>query len=170
MFWAIAIGMLAVAVVDSMFWLPGLMLAVLALPFLYIAVILAWTSHRLGPRGDDVQARIHELLIQSVGAGGRLLDIGCGNGQLLIRFAKSAPGDYVGLDHWGAEWGVYSQAQAERNTELEGVPSIQFVHASASQLPFPDQGFEKVVSSLTFHEVRDVEDRTVECLRGSARP
>lgn len=160
-FWATAIGILAGAAVASMVWRPGLLLAVVALPFLYIAVILAWTSHRLGPRGDDVQARIHELLIQSVGAGGRLLDIGCGSGQLLIRFAKSAPGDYVGLDHWGADWCVYSQAQAERNAELEDVPSIEFVHASASRLPFRDEGFEKVVSCLTFHEVRDADDRTV---------
>ena len=51
--------------------------------------------------------------------------------------------------------------QAVRNAELEGVQGLQFVHGSASRLPFPDKDFGRVVSSLTFHEVRDVEDKTV---------
>jgi ubiquinone/menaquinone biosynthesis C-methylase UbiE len=89
------------------------------------------------------------------GNDGRLLDVGCGSGQLLIRFAKSAPGEYVGLDHWGDNW-EYSQSQAERNAQLEGVQGLQFLHGSASCLPFSDGDFRRVVSSLTFHEVRDV--------------
>jgi ubiquinone/menaquinone biosynthesis C-methylase UbiE len=98
--------------------------------------------------------------MDAAGSKGRLLDVGCGSGQLLIRFAKSAPGDYVGLDYWGDDW-EYSRSQAERNARLESVPDVQFLHGTASQLPFDDGHFGRVVSCLTFHEVRDVADKAV---------
>jgi SAM-dependent methyltransferase len=168
-FWLVATGIGVLGAVAAFSWLPllGLAIAVLATPFLYIAIVLTWTSHRLGPRGGDVQSRTHQLLIDAVGNEGRLLDVGCGSGQLLIRCAKTAPGDYVGLDFWGEDW-EYSRAQAERNAALEGVQGLRFVHGSASRLPFADAAFERVVSALTFHEVQDVADKTrsvVEALR-----
>lgn len=143
----------------AFFWRPGFALALLAAPFLYIAVVLTLTSHRLGPRGGDFQNRIHQHLVDAVGNTGRLLDVGCGSGQLLIRFAKSAPGEYVGLDSWGDDW-EYSRSQAERNAELERVQGLYFMRGSAAQLPFADGDFGRVVSSLTFHEV-PVQDKTV---------
>ena len=76
-----------------------------------------------------------------------------------MRFAKSFPGEYVGLDSWGSDW-EYSKSQCERNAELEGVRGLQFVHGSASRLPFSTGEFGRVVSCLTFHEVRDVTDKT----------
>jgi SAM-dependent methyltransferase len=159
-FWVVATGIVVLGAVAAFFWLPGLAIAVLAFPFLYIAIVLTWTSHRLGPRGGNVQSRIHQLLIDSVGSEGRLLDVGCGSGQLLIRCAKSALGDYVGLDFWGDDW-EYSRSQAECNAEIEGIVGLRFVHGSASRLPFADAEFGRVVSALTFHEVRDVADKTV---------
>jgi SAM-dependent methyltransferase len=159
-FWLLAVGIVVLGAVVALFWPPGLALALLAAPFLYIAVVLTLTSHRLGPLGGDFQSSIHQLLIDAVGNKGRLLDVGCGSGQLLIRFAKSAPGEYVGLDYWGDDW-QYSRSQAERNAELERVQGLQFLRGSASRLLFADGDFGRVVSSLTFHEVRDVEDKTV---------
>jgi ubiquinone/menaquinone biosynthesis C-methylase UbiE len=158
-FWSMTAGILVLSVALALVWLPGFALALLAIPFLYIAVVLTLASYRLGPRGGDLQGRVHQLLIDSVGGSGRLLDIGCGSGQLLIRFARSAPGDYVGLDYWGDDW-EYSQAQCVRNAELEGVEGVQFVRGSASQLPFADGDFVRVVSCMTFHEVGDVADKT----------
>jgi SAM-dependent methyltransferase len=158
-FWLVGCGLVAAGVVISFVWPPALAVVLLALPFLYIAVVLTLASHRLGPRGGGFQRRIHQLLIDSTEGRGRLLDIGCGSGQLLIRFAKLAPGEYVGLDYWGNDW-EYSKSQAERNAELEGVRGLQFVHGSASRLPFSTGEFGRVVSCLTFHEVRDVPDKT----------
>jgi SAM-dependent methyltransferase len=117
---------------------------------------------RLSSRGDAVQGQIHQLLIDSVGTGGRLLDVGCGSGELLIRFARQGGCDaeLVGIDHWGEDW-EYSQVQAESNARAEGVPGLRFVRGTASSLPFATSEFARVVSALTFHEVRDVEDKTV---------
>jgi SAM-dependent methyltransferase len=166
-FWVVGAGIAAAAVVLSMFWPPAIGIVLLALPFLYIAVVLTLVSYRLGPRGGDFQGRIHQLLMDSVDGRGRLLDVGCGSGQLLIRIAKSVPGEYVGLDHWGDDW-EYSKSQCERNAELEGVRGLRFVHGSASRLPFPARAFGRVVSCLTFHELRDAPDKSaglIEALR-----
>jgi SAM-dependent methyltransferase len=159
-FWLLAVGIVVLAVVVAPFWRPAPAIALLATPFLYIAGVLTLTAHRLGPRGGDVQGAIHQLVIETVGSKGRLLDVGCGSGQLLIRLAKSAPGDYVGIDFWGSDW-HYSQSRAERNAALEGVQGVEFERGSASKLRFADGEFGRVVSCLTFHEVRDVEDKTV---------
>jgi SAM-dependent methyltransferase len=158
-FWFAGGGLAAAGVVISIVWPPALAGVLLALPLLYIAVVLTLASYRLGPRGGDVQRRTHQLLVDSVDGRGRLLDVGCGSGQLLVRFAQSASGEYVGLDYWGDDW-EYSKSQCERNAELEGVRGLQFVHGSASRLPFSTGEFGRVVSCLTFHEVRDVEDKT----------
>ena len=159
-FWRVAAGVIALSVALALVWLPGLALALVAIPFLYVALVLTMASYRLGPRGGDLQGKIHQLLIDSVGDSGRLLDVGCGSGQLLLRFATSAPGDYVGLDYWGDDW-EYSQSQCMRNADIEGVEGAQFVHGSASHLPFADGDFGRVVSCMTFHEVGDVADKTL---------
>jgi ubiquinone/menaquinone biosynthesis C-methylase UbiE len=159
LFWLLAAVIVVIAAIASALWRPGLAIAVVALPFAYIGIVIAMASYRLSPRGDDLQARIHQLIIDEVGTGGRLLDVGCGSGQLIVKFARAQPGDYVGLDFWPDEWGQYAKAQAEHNAQLEGVPGIEFVHGSASKLPFDDASFSRVVSCLTFHEVKDVRDK-----------
>jgi ubiquinone/menaquinone biosynthesis C-methylase UbiE len=161
LFWLLAATIVAIGAIASAFWRPGLAIAVLALPFIYIAIVIAMASYRLSPRGDDLQAKIHQLIIDEVGAGGRLLDVGCGSGELIVKLAKAQPGDYVGVDFWPDEWGQYAKAQAEHNAQLEGVPGIEFVHGTASKLPFDDGSFARVVSSLTFHEVKDVRDKQI---------
>jgi SAM-dependent methyltransferase len=161
LFWLLAGAIVVIAAIASVFWRPGIAIAVLALPFAYIGIVIALSSHRLSPRGDDLQAKIHQLIIDGVGAGGRLLDVGCGSGELIVKFAKKQPGDYVGVDFWPDEWGQYAKEQAEHNAQLEGVPGIEFVHGTASNLPFDDGSFARVVSSLTFHEVKDVPDKAI---------
>jgi ubiquinone/menaquinone biosynthesis C-methylase UbiE len=161
LFWLLAATIVAIGAIASALWRPGLAIAVLALPVMYIAIVIAMASYRLSPRGDDLQAKIHQLIIDEVGAGGRLLDVGCGSGELIVKLAKAQPGDYVGVDCWPDEWGQYAKAQAERNAQLEGVPGIEFVHGTASSLPFDDGSFARVVSSLTFHEVKDVRDKQI---------
>lgn len=166
-FWTLTAAVVVAAVVVGLVWPPALALAVLAAPFAYIAVVITVASRRLSPHGGDLQRTVHGLLADAVGPGGRLLDVGCGSGQLVIRLATSSPGSYVGLDSWGDDW-QYSQAQAERNARLGGVTGLELVRGSASDLPFDDGAFDRVVSCLTFHEVRDVADPTA-CLGEALR-
>jgi ubiquinone/menaquinone biosynthesis C-methylase UbiE len=126
--------------------------------------VISLTAWRFGPRGGDFQNRIHGLLVDAVAGRGRVLDVGCGSGRLLIKIAKASakanPGAHKGVDYWGDEW-EYSKAQCEKNARIEGVPGLEFIKASASKLPFADGSFDAVVSCLTFHEVLDVADKTL---------
>jgi SAM-dependent methyltransferase len=145
-------------------WRWGFAVGLMALPFGYIAAVLTLTSHRLGPRGDAVQQRVHQLLVEAVGLEGRLLDVGCGSGELLVRIAQAADptrsaAPLIGVDYWGDDW-HYTAELAAANARLEGIPVPSLVRGTASRLPFASGCFARVVSALTFHEVDDVEDKT----------
>jgi len=139
------------------------LLLVPAVVFGYIAVVLALTVRRLGPRGGDYQRRIHDLIVAEAAVAGAEsgLDIGCGGGALTIRLAKALPAAHLtGVDSWGADW-EYSKGQSERNARIEGVAArTTFAQQSAASLRFADATFDVVVSCLTFHEVPDVPDRS----------
>ena len=138
----------------------ALLLLLPAAAFGYITLIRGMARRRFSDSGGQYQRRIHEL-IRSRASGARVLDIGCGNGHLAISLAKESPQRRVtGLDYWGSAW-EYSQRVCERNAEIEGVADrVTFVRGSAAALPFPDAEFDCVVSCLTFHEVRDLQDKT----------
>jgi len=89
------------------------------------------------------------------------LDIGTGSDSLIIKLAKIFPKSFLtGIDYWGGDW-EYSKAQCQRNAEIEGVSDrIDFLKASAAELPLNDGEFEIVVSCLTFDEVKDRKNKT----------
>jgi ubiquinone/menaquinone biosynthesis C-methylase UbiE len=92
----------------------------------------------------------------------RVLDIGCGSGALTVGLAKALSAAHVtGIDSWGAGW-EYSKDQCERNARIDGVGRrTTFLRQSAASLRFDDAIFDIVVSCMTFHEVRDVTDKSL---------
>jgi len=158
-FWLLTIGFLSLSLTGFLYP-PLFLLGLLALPFAWIAIVISLTAWHFSPRGGDLQNFIHSLIIDAAERTGSTLDIGCGNGNLIIKLAKQNPDlRYFAIDYWGNDW-EYSAAQCARNAELEGVPGITFTKASASRLPFDDASMDNVVSCLTFHEVQDVADKT----------
>lgn len=89
---------------------------------------------------------LHDSLEKSIGGvtGKSVLDVGCGTGDMLRRFARAGAGRLVGAD---ASEGMLSVSR-----ELSaGEPAIDFVRASAEELPFEDAGFDLVISCIAFH-------------------
>jgi SAM-dependent methyltransferase len=154
-------GMLSLIFGGLAFLFP--LLVVVALIFFLCLLYFAYARYSFSAKGGDIQAKIRELVLNHLvgwDGKGKALDIGCGNGPLVIQIAKRYPqAEIIGTDYWGTRWG-YSRDVCDRNATIEGVKErVIFERASASSLPFDDEVFEVVVSNLVFHEVRGVRDK-----------
>ena len=139
---------------------PGLVILA-ALCFL-VGIYFVYARHAFSPRGGDIQARLWRMVLDHLNwdGKGRALDIGCGNGPLVIALAQRHPHAHVtGIDTWGKVWD-YSKAVCERNAEAAGVAGrTSFEKASASALPFEDAAFDAAISNFVFHDVSDTKDK-----------
>jgi len=146
----------AILFASSWPWLAGFSSAI-ALVFALSTISFVWTTRR----GKFI---VWDELLGSLALRGdeRLLDVGCGRGMVLILAAKRLPaGRAVGVDLWSTVDQSGNREQATlHNAELEGVRDrIELRTADMRQLPFPDQSFDVVTSSLAIHNVRDAQGR-----------
>jgi ubiquinone/menaquinone biosynthesis C-methylase UbiE len=102
-------------------------------------VVWAELLDRLGLRGDE-----------------RILDLGCGRGAVLLLAAQHlTTGRAVGVDLWrSVDQSGNSAEAAQRNAIAEGVADRVELHTGdMTALPFEDNGFDLVLSSLAIHNI-----------------
>jgi len=101
---------------------------------------------RLMGLGDRFRA--FEVRAMGPLAGKRLLDVGCGTGELMRALPRdSGLARVVGLDP-----DPDMIAQADAKLRAAGV-AAELARGWAQELPFPDRSFDVVVSSLMFHHL-----------------
>ncbi len=159
MFWILTLISLFLSIL-SIYIIYFIVLIIPACIFGYIATIITLTSYQFSENGGNYQNFIHEMIIDEIKGQKKIIDVGCGNGNLIIKAAKqNKVSEFVGVDYWGADW-EYSKKQCQKNAEIEGVKNVDFKRGTASKLDFNDSEFDAVMSCLTFHEVKDTEDKT----------
>lgn len=108
-----------------------------------------WRASRLGEITDALE---QELILELVGrpAGGRVLDVGCGDGLLAAALAR-AGAVVTGIDS-NINMLVAGRARAQR----EGL-GLGFGQADVRRLPFGDATFDVVIAITVLCFVRDAE-------------
>lgn len=108
-------------------------------------VMWAGLLDQLGLRGDE-----------------RVLDMGCGRGAVLLLAAQHlTTGQAVGVDLWrrGDQSGNAADA-TRRNAIAEGVADrVELRTADMTAMPFADNEFDLVVSSLAIHNIKSAAGR-----------
>jgi ubiquinone/menaquinone biosynthesis C-methylase UbiE len=95
-------------------------------------------------------ARVHRRLIDQAGLrpGQRVLEIGCGTGNLLLAAKQAQPGaTAVGLDP-----DLTALARASRKARRRGL-AVQLDRGYADDLPYADDSVDVVLSSFMLHHV-----------------
>jgi ubiquinone/menaquinone biosynthesis C-methylase UbiE len=93
--------------------------------------------------------KAHRALIAQaeLADGQRVLEIGSGTGSLTLRAKRSRPGaELIGVD-------PDPLALSRANRKLRGESGIRFDHGYAQKLPYADQEFDRVLSSLMLHHL-----------------
>ena len=152
----LASALTVAAVVGSAWSFAALALLAPALGTGWAAFVMLRIRHQLSPGAGGWEGRVHDLVLARLSlptdSRASTLDIGCGDGGLLIRLLEHAPGvTATGVDSWGTSWD-YAQSSCERRLTSRGLRA-SFQRMDAARLKFPDDHFDIVVSVMCFHEV-----------------
>jgi ubiquinone/menaquinone biosynthesis C-methylase UbiE len=114
------------------------------------------------------ERRFKDRLLEqaAIAPGQRVLDLGCGTGTLAIWAAERSPGaELVGLD------GDEEVLDRARRKAAEAGVAVRFDRGLSYDLPYGDDSFDRVVSSLFFHHLKpDAKRRTVREVARVLRP
>ncbi|OBI03237.1 SAM-dependent methyltransferase [Mycobacterium scrofulaceum] len=92
--------------------------------------------------------RVHQALIAQAGLadGQRVLEIGCGTGNLIVRVKR----DHPHLEAVGCDPDPRALDRARRKAN-----DVRFDQGYAERLPYADGEFDRVLSSMMLHHVQD---------------
>lgn len=161
------LGVLLFALSITSFWsfqkgwywgrLLGIIFGFIFVIGLFQALYMYW-----GQRVGKLRERERLLDLVELQGDEMVLDIGCGRGLLLNAVAQRlTTGKATGIDLWNPKDQSGNNPNVTwENARLEGVADkIDIVTGDARDMPFADNSFDVVVSSLVFHNINNQEER-----------
>jgi ubiquinone/menaquinone biosynthesis C-methylase UbiE len=111
--------------------------------------LMGWFIDTFLFRGQWRELRKKTVNLASIQPGEKVLDVGCGTGTLAIEAARSEgrAGHVAGIDPSTQQIAWASSKAARRNIPVE------FQIGVIEDLPFPDQTFDVVLSTLMMHHL-----------------
>ena len=106
--------------------------------------------HRAVPRYDEMIARLLDYLPREPR---RVLELGCGTGNLSLQLAKSFPLAELSLVDASAEMIALVRSRIGESTPASN--AVSYVEARFEELDLPARSFDLVVSSISLHHVED---------------
>ena len=103
----------------------------------------------------EYEEQIMPMAARELAGAGRVLDVGCGDGQVSRMAAKIGASTVVGID---PTWNQIAVAH-------ERGGGASFARSGAAALPFADETFDAVVACLVFEHIRDVDLAIAEVAR-----
>jgi ubiquinone/menaquinone biosynthesis C-methylase UbiE len=110
-------------------------------------MIATWYARNT--KGDRRHGLSAESLVAGLPAKSRVLEVACGPGYLAIEIARRGDFEVTGLDISESFVRI-----ARDNAQAEGL-AIAFRHGNASELPFADRSFDRVVCQAAFKNFAD---------------
>ena len=113
-----------------------------------------WIDGFTGGADPEYEEQIIPLAVEELGGAGRVLDVGCGDGQIARALAVTGC-TVTGID------------PTRRNLEVarERAGGPDYVEGLATDLPFDDAYFDAVVACLVFEHIDDVDAAIAEVSR-----
>jgi len=98
-----------------------------------------------------------EVIVAMGGKGDKILDVGCGNGQLIYQFKN----DYAQLI--GLEYSAHRLAQAKVN--LEGLNFLGIQGSAENMMQIESESIDRIISADVIEHIPDVYTATAEMFR-----
>ena len=114
--------------------------------------LMGWFHDAFSSRGALRKLRQRTIQLAQLQPGEQALDVGCGTGTLALEMARylSPGGSVTGVDPGSQQIARANAKAARRHTPQE---SVEFKLGVIEQLPFPDQTFDVVFSTLMMHHL-----------------
>lgn len=117
-------------------------------------------DYLVAPAVFDTLSSFKDTILAAAKEGYRILDIGCGGGQLAVDLKRTDGGlDLTGLDL------CFSQLRRAKSRSTHARTDVHLVQASALELPFPDESFDLVYSVDCLKHWPDKNKGLRECIR-----